>query len=181
MKMTDEYILETYRYFPETGEIQNKKTGNFVRSPVGKGYWGACSKVNGVRSFAYAHHIAFVLMIGRFPARVDHVDGNKSNNRWDNLEEVTTAQNNQNLKKRKRKYDNDLPRGVRRSRGNDKYYARITSNGVSHHLGIFDTVEEASYAYESARLEHHTYYREVVAPVTTGIDPVKMLEELGRL
>ena len=44
----------------------------------------------------YAHRVAFALMTGRWPEVIDHIDGNKSNNCWSNLREVTRSQNMQN-------------------------------------------------------------------------------------
>lgn len=71
---------------------------------------------------------------------VDHINGNKLDNRRENLRIVTTQQNRWNTRG---------PRGglvgVRRhGRG---YQARISIDGKSVSLGVFDTEEEARASY----------------------------------
>jgi len=44
-----------------------------------------------------AHRLAFLWMQGQFPKEyVDHIDGNRSNNKWSNLRTATMRENGQN-------------------------------------------------------------------------------------
>lgn len=46
-----------------------------------------------------AHRLAYYMVTGAFPEhQIDHIDGNRSNNRWNNLRSVTSAQNSCNRK-----------------------------------------------------------------------------------
>ena len=73
---------------------------------------------------------------------VDHINGNKKDNRIENLRWCTKQQNEWN-KECKGYYI--MPSG--------KYYARIKHNGKSIHLGCFDNPEEARQAYETKFIE----------------------------
>jgi len=83
---------------------------------------------------------------------VDHIDGDKTNNRADNLRLATTLQNQGNAKKRR---DNTTGfKGVSIIIQNNKYRARININGKSKYLGEYFTPEEAHAAYLAAAEKH---------------------------
>jgi hypothetical protein len=80
---------------------------------------------------------------------VDHINGNKLDNRKHNLRVCTKGQNNTNVDKRKKnKY-----RGVQFLDG--KYRAKIGVDGRQVPLGSFDTEKEAAIAYNRAALRFH--------------------------
>lgn len=93
----------------------------------------------------YAHHIAWALMTGEWPKQIDHKDGNRANNSWNNLRKATTQQNAAN----KRKYPTaSLPKGVKKSR--KVYCAQIMFDGENIYLGTYKTPELAHEAYVQA-------------------------------
>ena len=71
--------------------------------------------------------------------QIDHIDGNKLNNRIDNLQVITAKEN------RRKSIKRDLPTGV--VKHHNKYQAQITKNGKGHYLGKFNTPEEAHQKY----------------------------------
>ena len=102
-------------------------------------------KING--SAFRGHRIAWFIMTGEQPEMIDHINGNKSDNRFSNLRACSYLQNTQN---HSRKYNGSgLPVGVRKMKG--IYVARITANKVVHYLGTFRSINEASKAYSDAR------------------------------
>lgn len=82
---------------------------------------------------------------------VDHINGNSIDDRITNLREATVQENAMNHKKRKCR--SGLPMGVRLVAGSGRYQARITLNKKQHHLGAYDTPEEAAEVYQKARRE----------------------------
>ena len=78
---------------------------------------------------------------------VDHINGDKLENRRTNLRLATYSQNNTNTKRTCRKSVTGLL-GV--SQLGKRYLARITRDRITHSLGTFDTAEEAHQAYVEA-------------------------------
>lgn len=89
--------------------------------------------------------------------QVDHINGNRSDNRKENLRVCTNAQNIRNAPKQK---NNKCGfKGVSiKYRKNKKYQyivAQIHSGKKNIHLGIFNTKEEAALAYNKAATKYH--------------------------
>lgn len=101
----------------------------------------------------YAHRLAILLMTGR-PAveLVDHIDGDKGNNRWANLREVTHAVNQQNQREPSKNNRLGLL-GVRKF--GKRFRSAITVDSAARHLGTFDTAQEAHEAYLAAKRALH--------------------------
>jgi hypothetical protein len=79
---------------------------------------------------------------------VDHINGNRLDNRKENLRVCTHAQNLMN-RASKRKF-----KGVRLREGG-RWQAAIRVGGVRHCLGGFETAEEAARAYDDAAVRLH--------------------------
>jgi HNH endonuclease/AP2 domain len=156
--LTAERLREVIEYNPETGEFRWKKTlgsraqsGKIAGSLDHQGY--RIIRVNGTTY--QAHRLVFLWMTGCWPAAdIDHIDGNKANNRWENLREATPSQNVANSR-RNRKNKSGF-KGVHAQHG--KWVASITVNGRCIYLGYFDTPEEAHAAYCKAALKHHAEF-----------------------
>jgi len=105
-----------------------------------------------------AHRIIFKLVYGSDPALIDHINGNPSDNRIANLRLATSAQNLANTSVRQ---NNKLRiKGV--DYRNGRFRAQIRILGKKHHLGSFDTPEEASAAYAMASKNHFgDFYRDL--------------------
>ncbi len=108
-----------------------------------------------------AHRLAWLLVHGRWPSnQIDHINGERSDNRLSNIRECTHAENHQN---RALRSDNKsgCP-GVYWAKHASKWCARIKVKGSPRRLiGYFDSVETASDAYLAAKRELHTFAPEV--------------------
>jgi hypothetical protein len=93
--------------------------------------------INNIRYFS--HRLAWLISTGDFPNEfIDHINGNRSDNRLINLREATKQQNNRNACKRK---DNTSGiKGVSWHKASSKWAARIGNK----HLGLFVSKEEAT-------------------------------------
>lgn len=99
-------------------------------------------------------HLAFLYMTGSLPDCdvVDHIDGNSTNDKWDNLRIATYLQNSQNRKVGRP--GRELPMGVKVLKSG-RFSARITVDGNQISIGSFDTAEEAGGAYMNARRKYY--------------------------
>jgi hypothetical protein len=82
---------------------------------------------------------------------VDHINRDRLDNRRSNLRTCTQAQNQMNADIRCT--NTSGYRGVSRLSG--KWSARIRIDGVRKFLGLFDTPEEASKAYQAVAVKHY--------------------------
>lgn len=89
-----------------------------------------------------AQQIAWILMTGELPLNfIDHKDGNKSNNKWDNLREVTESENSRNQKLNINNKSGCM--GVLQTKYKTYQVSIANNENKSVFLGTFKTYEEA--------------------------------------
>lgn len=96
----------------------------------------------------YVHHLVWVLHHGEWPTtQVDHVNGNKLDNRIENLRLATNAENCQNRHHSGVSYDH--------RKAQRHWRARIMVHGRSISLGYYATRDQAEAEYRRAKLVYH--------------------------
>ena len=107
----------------------------------------------GVSRLYLAHRLVWLMFYGYWPTKeIDHIDGNRTNNRIENLREATRTENNKNASVRK-----DSPfgiRGVQRDCTGKKYLATVNIDKKIVRLGIFVDFFEACCARKSAEIKY---------------------------
>jgi dCMP deaminase len=83
---------------------------------------------------------------------VDHINGNRFDNRKCNLRIVTPYQNSLNRNSSKNSSSEYI--GVYRYKGTKKWAANITINGKNKHLGVFEREQDAALARDYATKQH---------------------------
>jgi hypothetical protein len=93
------------------------------------------------------HRLAWFLYYGEWPkGEIDHINGNKSDNRICNLRDVTHKENCQNLLNHR----NGKLVGASYHKSSGKWQASITKNNKLIYLGLFNSEQEAHEVYKGA-------------------------------
>ena len=157
-ELTQARLKELLTYDPDTGVFTYNtgtgrcRAGTVAGTATARGYRQICIDYR----VHLAHRLAFVYMLGAAPAVVDHVNGEKCDNRWANLRAATISSNAQN-QRHSRKGNASGFLGVHWSRRLNKWQARIKpADGPSKYLGSFTDPEEAHQAYLTAKRQLHT-------------------------
>lgn len=101
----------------------------------------------------------FVLGVGKGDTDVvDHINGNRLDNRRRNLRALASASENHQNRRALRGY-----RGVSLDRGTGKWVAKASKDGERHYLGLYDDEVSAAQAVARWRQEHLPFTVENVA------------------
>lgn len=155
--LTYEQASEILEYSPSSGELRWKKTtsSRSVKGGVAGKHDPSNHTVVGINGKKYlAHRLARLLHTGNWPERlIDHKNGIRGDNRFENLRQCDMSENNQNMARRR---DNRSGfTGVMWQK--NAWRAKICTRGVNRWLGAFKTPEEAYKAYLSAKAEYHSF------------------------
>lgn len=166
--LTQEYLKSQLHYDPDTGvftrlvsNVYSVKVGSVAGTPA-DGYVQIHLQGRNYR----AHRLAWLYMTGEMPDKtvdMDHVNMDRSDNRWANLRLASRGQNMQN--RPKQRHNSSGYKGVVFHPKSGKWRAVCRADGVTHHIGLYYTPEEASAAYQStaAKLHGEFFRSEVIS------------------
>lgn len=153
--LTVDLLNHLFEYDKETGnliwKIQQRgiRKGSIAGTIKSHGY--LCVGIN-YKSYR-AHRLIFLMHKGYLPKTIDHINGDKLDNRIENLRAATVGQNQHN---RKTNANNTSGyKGVSWNKGCNKWLSQIKLEGKRIHLGYFDNLEEAAEVLRKAREELH--------------------------
>jgi hypothetical protein len=161
--LSSEELKRMLRYDPDTGDWvwkikKNCSTMNIGDKAGAFSKWHLYHTITINRINYRSHRLAWFYMMSKWPKnQIDHIDGNRKNNKFSNLREATNQENCNNKSFYK---NNSLGiKGVSK-RGNI-YRATIFINGKQKHLGNYSTIDEArSVRNKAAKEAHKEFYRE---------------------
>lgn len=157
--ITASALREKLAYDASTGEfvwvsgVGNVPAGSVAGSVGKRGYVDICV----LKERHGAHRLAWLHVTGRWPdGEIDHKNGIKSDNRFENLRDVSRSVNTQNIRAAHRRNMSAGLLGVRRSDTKSaRYNAIIMAGGAVKCLGSYASPEEAHAAYVAAKRELH--------------------------
>lgn len=152
-----DYIKEHFAYEQDGTFTLTKK--QFVASKLGSivgwiqpnGYRRISIKAKSYQ----AHRLVWLYHHGHMPkGDIDHINGDKSDNRIENLRDVTHSANTQNCRKARKNNKSGLL-GVCSSMKKDGFTALIWHKNKTQVIGHFDTAEQAHLAYVEKKRTLH--------------------------
>jgi hypothetical protein len=169
--LAPELVRSLLSYDPETGIVTHKAREEKTRFDVtwNKRFAGrAATVLRGhyryismfKRSYSVSR-IAWVIHYGKWPKEfIDHINGDKLDNRICNLRDVTRQQNTVNTSVRKNSATQI--KGVSYREGRRlRWCAKIRANGKQTYLGSYLTANEAAAAYAKAAKEYFGEYARI--------------------
>ena len=104
-----------------------------------------------------AHRLAWLFHYGEWPENhIDHINGDRSDNRICNLREATVKQNGENRKLHKN--NTSGYRNVRWKKERNKWEVSIRHNRKLHSIGLFSNLDDAIDAAKKARDQLFTHH-----------------------
>jgi hypothetical protein len=142
-------------YNPETGEFHwrkprpNATSGSRAGGMTAYGY----RKISVCGRNYLEHRLAWLFMTGEYPdGEIDHINGDKIDNRYSNLRLATPSQNQAN--KGMRSDNTSGVKGVTWDKSRGKWLASIHKDGERIPLGRYNDINDAAEAYRAASIEY---------------------------
>lgn len=139
-------VRALFDYNPITGHLVRRQT---TSSRAQRGMLVGCinsagyAVVNIDRKVQYVHRIIWLWMTGDWPTGVvDHINGKRADNRWDNLRDVSYSENCHNK---------NVESGVYWAHRDQVWVACIQVNGDKTHIGQSKDREEAEAMYREVK------------------------------
>lgn len=160
--LTVSTIRECLTYNPDTGAFTRAKRTAQCHQIGDRADMPAFGKLTGYLTIGLqgrkylAHRVAWAHFYGEWPEQnIDHITGNKSDNRIVNLRDVSSKENTQNRLRTIDGKNKTSKVGVYWHAQSSRWRARIMTNKKGIHLGMFDTQEDAHAAYVAAKRIYH--------------------------
>lgn len=107
------------------------------------------------------HRVIWAMHFGDSLGIIDHIDGDISNNKLENLRAVTYEQSSRNTTVKKTS-STGIKNVQQHSQNKNKYQVSFCIEGKKKYFGIFDSIEEAELFATKKRAElHGNYARQV--------------------
>lgn len=170
--ITPELCRQLLRYEPETGKLfwrhrprelfdsdriyrswNTKWAGKMAFATACETEPGRLCLIGGIFNKSFkAHRVIWAISHGEWPEEVDHINGNPLDNRLANLRSVDRRENMRNT--RVPAHNKSGRMGVYWSKRDERWLAKIKTDRGYKHIGLFSDIEDASRAFEAAKVKY---------------------------
>jgi hypothetical protein len=131
------------------GDLIRKSNNKSMKGATASGYFRANIKGKNY----LVHRLIFLMHHGYLPLAIDHINGNKSDNRIDNLRAASWSENCQNKKIRT---DNSIGyKGIHWNKSAQKWSVQVGFKGKRKYFGLYADLELADLVATMAREKYH--------------------------
>ena len=155
MSLTHKEVKELFDY--KDGHLYWKKnikngTRNFFEGDkAGKQHSAGYIQICLNNKLYLAHRLIFLWHHGHLPRVLDHIDGDKTNNRIENLREATYSENLFNTKP----YKTNTSGYKNVTKNGNKWMVQFSVNRKIYYCGLYDDVHEAGKVAKQMREKLH--------------------------
>lgn len=156
--ITQERLKELLTYSEKEGKFYWKVSpSNNIKigDEAGKGKVAGYNRVSLDNKSYLVHRLVWLWFYGYMPKEIDHINHNRSDNRLNNLREVTHIENGHNVSKKTNNTTGYT--GVVYHKATGKWLAQIMINHKNKYLGLFSTIEEAVEKRKEAEKDFNFY------------------------
>jgi hypothetical protein len=130
------------------------RQGSVAGSAKSGGYWQTTLTIDGKAHRLLAHRVVFALHTGAWPVGViDHINGNRSDNRASNLRDATHTTNARNIAGLPSHNVSGFPGVSRHAKGG--WQVSIRSNSRNEYIGHFTSKKAAIVCAYETKLKRH--------------------------
>lgn len=153
--LAQERVKELFDYDPEFGLLTYKIKVNTKRDIGDQVGWlddGYRKMLIDYKQYK-VHRIIYLWMTGEFPKNdTDHINGNKSDNRWLNLRDATRSENSRNRRLNKNNSSGFCGVSIKE---NGSWQSSIRVKGKNKILGTFEDIADAINARKQANIKYN--------------------------
>ena len=117
-----------------------------LHADVGYSNHNGYLRMNFLGSQYYVHRVIYFMSHGYWPVQVDHINGDRSDNRVENLRGVTRGENCRSFNT-PRNNTSSVYRGVSWNKEKSRWFVRVVYEKIAYRLGYFACEKEAALAY----------------------------------
>ena len=151
--LTPDRAREHFIYYPEHGELYWRKNKGTARC----GHRAGATTERGRKQIMidgeryYSHRICWLIFYGEHPeGEIDHINGDPTDNRINNLRVVSRVENLRNMKQ----YETNTSGVTGVSKQGSRWKAYIHVEGKQKYLGLFEYFDDAVNARGAAEMHY---------------------------
>ena len=153
-RITKEYLHDLFTYcdgklYWKVARSHRVSIGKEAGTPHNAGYLSI--RIDGVLHLA--HRLIYLMHCGEIPPYLDHINGNRLDNRIENLRGCSHTQNNRNSVLRLDSTSGH--KNVKWHKQAKKWVVRLNTGNVNKHIGLFEDLELAALVAMMAREKYH--------------------------